>query len=316
VNLAEETNNIDQNKGLVNIPYDCKAKRALDVIKNQYKDVCKIIESDEFPILERVPDQLLIDNWWAQRPFSIDIQLQIPIMNFGTGQFTSKLVQLDHEIFNKPLRRDLIHRAFKYERYKGYIRTHVGKNVTTKSGSGKKPFAQKKTGRARQGQKRAPRMYGGVKAHPDKMQIMEFYPLNKKVMLQAFKAMLSAKLSEGKIRIVDSEKIELPKTHIVQSAADNMALGNKEKVFLVTGYNVCENFKLGARNANYLNWVPANELTISDMLIADKLVFTVDGLRNLIELLTDKTFRFYSHTYHDKLQSELKSEKDLRVIQE
>jgi len=80
----------------------------------------------------------------------------------------------------------------------GYVRTHKGKNLSTTSGSGKKPFGQKKTGRARQGQKRAPRMYGGVKAHPKKMQIMEDYPLNKKVRLQALKALLSARLAEGK----------------------------------------------------------------------------------------------------------------------
>jgi len=109
-------------------------------------------------------------------------------MSWESGEYIGQVIELEKTIFNNPLRRDLIHRVYKYERFKGYFRTHRGKNLSTKSGSGKKPFGQKKTGRARQGQVRAPRMFGGVKAHPKKMQIMEYYPLPRKVMLQAFKA--------------------------------------------------------------------------------------------------------------------------------
>ena len=62
--------------------------------------------------------------------------------------------------------------------------------------------AQKGQGRARQGDKRAPHLYKGGKAHGAKPKVYSF-PLNAKIKLNALKALLSAKMAEGKIRLVD-----------------------------------------------------------------------------------------------------------------
>ncbi len=73
------------------------------------------------------------------------------------------------------------------------------------SGSNRKPFAQKKTGRARQGCIRSPNLYHGGKAHGERPR--EFYfPLNKKIRLLALKSLLTARLIDNKIIIVDQEK--------------------------------------------------------------------------------------------------------------
>ena len=66
--------------------------------------------------------------------------------------------------------------------------------------------AQKGMGRARQGDKRAPHLYKGGKAHGAKPKVYS-YPLNAKIKLNALKALLSAKMAEGKIRLVDDEAI-------------------------------------------------------------------------------------------------------------
>lgn len=68
----------------------------------------------------------------------------------------------------------------------------------------------------------------------------------RKIRLQALKVMLSAKLSEGKIRIVDTEKIEAPKTKLVAQMTDQY--DEKTRLLIVTGYSVDTNFKIAYKN--------------------------------------------------------------------
>ncbi len=70
---------------------------------------------------------------------------------------------------------------------------------------------QKKSGRARQGDKRAPHLYKGGKAHgPVPMDYT--FPINEKVRLLGLKTLLSARLYEEKIILIDTEKLDYPKT--------------------------------------------------------------------------------------------------------
>lgn len=81
-------------------------------------------------------------------------------------------------------------------------------------GSSKKMRPQKGQGTARMGDKKAPHLYRGGKAHGSKPRVFS-YPLNAKIKINALKALLSAKMAEGKIRIVDSEGISQGKTKII-----------------------------------------------------------------------------------------------------
>lgn len=97
------------------------------------------------------------------------------------------------------------------------------------AGSGKKPFRQKGTGQARQGNKRAPGRKGGAKAHGAKIRSLRTQ-LPKKVRLVALKSMLSAKLAEGKLIVVKSDKIPEIKTKHVAKALDHY--GEQKETFL------------------------------------------------------------------------------------
>jgi len=92
-----------------------------------------------------------------------------------------------------------------------------------------------------------------------------------------------------------------------------MTLGERERFLVVTGYNQCENFKLGERNLRYIRPILPNMVTVFEILSEDKLVFTVDGLRSLTERLTDKTFRYHAHAFHNKAVPELKTEENARL---
>lgn len=88
------------------------------------------------------------------------------------------------------------------------------------AGSGNKMRPQKKTGKARMGDKRAPHLKKGGKAHGAKARVFS-YPLNAKIKLKALYALLTAKLAEGKIRIIDNEAIEEHKTKVLRKVLQN-----------------------------------------------------------------------------------------------
>jgi large subunit ribosomal protein L4 len=96
-----------------------------------------------------------------------------------------------------------MHRLYDFRINLNKFTTKVTRNRAMTSGSGIKMRAQKKTGKARMGDKRAPHLKKGGKAHGAKAKIFSYH-LNAKIKLAGLKALLSAKLVEGKVRIVTS----------------------------------------------------------------------------------------------------------------
>lgn len=96
-----------------------------------------------------------------------------------------------------------MHRLYDFRINLNKFTTKITRTRATTSGSGHKMRAQKKSGQARMGDKRAPHLRKGGKAHGAKA-IIYSYHLNAKIKLRALKALLSAKMVEGKIRIVTS----------------------------------------------------------------------------------------------------------------
>jgi len=137
--------------------------------------------------------------------------LQVPIFSMVTGEFKNETIKLDPEIFNQPLRRDLIHNVYHYWKNFGKKTYKLCKRSGDVAGSGKKPRPQKGSGNARQGNKRAHGRVGGGKAWGPVPRDLTF-PINAKVRLLALKSMLSAKLFEDKLVFIDSEALEMPKT--------------------------------------------------------------------------------------------------------
>lgn len=115
------------------------------------------------PQLIRKDDHVLVKQWWSQRPF--DQPLVVPVFSLQDGSYSGRCVTLEEEIFNLPLRRDIIHNVVVWRQKLFKQTTHVTRTKGTTAGSGKKPLKQKGTGRARQGNKRAPGRKGGGKAH-------------------------------------------------------------------------------------------------------------------------------------------------------
>ena len=148
------------------------------------------------------------------------------------------------------------------------------------SGGGRKPWRQKGTGRARQGSTRAPQWtHGGIVFAPKPRDYS--YTLNKKSRRLALKSVLSDKALEQKIVVIDSIKMDAPKTK--EFAAFLAAVGAEKKPLVVTAA-VDQNVVKSGRNIPGCEVTFANLLNVYDVANADKLVVDQAALRKIEEV--------------------------------
>jgi len=148
------------------------------------------------------------------------------------------------------------------------------------SGGGRKPWRQKGTGRARQGSTRAPQWtHGGIVFAPKPRDYS--YTLNKKARRLALKSVLSAKAAEQNIVVIDSIKMEAPKTK--EFAAFLNAVGCNCKTLVVTAA-ADENVIKSGRNISGCEITFANLINVYDILNAKKLVLDKAALAKIEEV--------------------------------
>ena len=192
------------------------------------------------------------------------------------------MCNLDSKNFNLPLRRDIVAKVFHYFNVKGVkkIKMILGKGDV--AGSGKKPVPQKGRGAARQGNKRAPQRKAGGKAHgPVPRDLTE--KINGKLRLKAIQIMLSAKLYEDRIVLLDSEEIEYAKTKYLQEILNPYM---SDKLTFLTGFDTNKNFELAAQNLGNVRVKNPQEFNVTDMLKSDLVFITKEGLQQYEEILS------------------------------
>ncbi len=156
--------------------------------------------------------------------------------------------------------------------------THKSKERNEIARSGKKAFRQKGTGGARRGDMRSPLVKGGGRAFGPKPHPYGF-KLNKKVKDLARKSALSFKAQNGNLIVVESFKFETPKTKEFISVLSNLNIAENKTLFLVGEAN--NNVGLSARNLPKVNFSDARLVNIFDVMHAQKLVITEDGVKAL-----------------------------------
>ena len=148
------------------------------------------------------------------------------------------------------------------------------------SGGGRKPWRQKGTGRARQGSTRAPQWtHGGIVFAPKPRDYS--YTLNKKAKRLALKSVLSAKAAEGNVVVIDSIKMEAPKT---KDFAAFLGAVNAQKKPLVVTAEADANVVKSGRNIPGCEITFANLLNVYDVLNARKLVVDQAALAKIEEV--------------------------------
>ena len=148
------------------------------------------------------------------------------------------------------------------------------------SGGGRKPWRQKGTGRARQGSTRAPQWtHGGIVFAPKPRDYS--YTLNKKAKRLALKSALSAKAAAECVVVIDSIKMESPKTK--EFASFLAAVGAQKKPLVVTAA-ADQNVVKSGRNIPGCQVTFANLINVYDIVNADKLVLDQAALEKIVEV--------------------------------
>ncbi|MGE5503878.1 MAG: 50S ribosomal protein L4 [Actinomycetota bacterium] len=185
-------------------------------------------------------------------------------------------IELSDEVFGVALRTDLLHRMVNWQLAKRQTGNHKTKGISELSGTTKKPYKQKGTGRARQGSLRSPQFRGGatifgpvVRSHA--------HELPKKVRKLALKVALSAKARDGKLVVLDQAKIETPKT---KELATRFAKLGWNSVLVIDG-TVDDKFALASRNIPLVDVLPQMGANVYDILRRDTLVLTKDAVQAL-----------------------------------
>lgn len=186
-------------------------------------------------------------------------------------------IELAEEVFGLAPRADLLQRMVKFQLAGRRSGTHKTKDVSEVSGTGAKPFAQKGTGRARQGQKRAPHQRGGGVAHGPVLR-SHAHSLTKKVRKLALKNALSAKLLEGKLVIVDELKAADTKTKVMASKFKVLGWNS---TLIIDGTEPDTNFALSTRNIPRVDVLPGDGANVYDILRRDVLVLTKSAVESL-----------------------------------
>ncbi len=193
-------------------------------------------------------------------------------------------VDLPEEIFAYPYKEHLVHEAVR--NYLASLRqgTHKTKVRSEVSGSGKKPFRQKGTGRARQGGARPPiHRHGGTVFGPVPRDYS--YKMNTKEKKAALKAALSRRVKEGKFVVVSDMSVDEAKTKSFAQKVANIGVDGKA-LLIDTMENT--NAVLASRNNPKLNFVDALHVNVYDVVNSRYVVLSQAALDRLTEALSNE----------------------------
>jgi large subunit ribosomal protein L4 len=206
-------------------------------------------------------------------------KMKITIVNGNNEKIGN--VELKDEIFGGRVKTDLIWEAVVQENASERRGTHATKNRALVSGSGKKPWRQKGTGRARVGEIRNPLWRkGGIVFGPQPRSYA--FELPRKVKRGALRAALAQKISDGAVIVVDTFTSAERKTK--ETAALLKRLGATGKTLLVD-VSPDDGFSLSARNLAGVKLVRSNQLTARDVMDTTHVIATREAIEKLQESL-------------------------------
>jgi large subunit ribosomal protein L4 len=187
-------------------------------------------------------------------------------------------LDLADEIFGA-VNEDLLWEAVKHYRAAQRAGTHATKNKKLVSGSGKKLWKQKGTGRARVGSIRSPLWRHGGTVHGPQPRSYD-YTFPRKKLLGALRSALAAKFADGKLIVVNAFDVKEPKTKEFRSALDKLKV-DSTVVLVEEAKNANRNLELSSRNIDGLELVRGHEVHPFHLLRYNHVIFAQPALEKL-----------------------------------
>ena len=189
-------------------------------------------------------------------------------------------IELAENVFGIEPNEAIVHSVLKNYLANQRQGTQSTKTRSEVSGGGRKPWRQKGTGRARQGSTRAPQwIKGGIALGPKPRSYR--YTVNKKERRLAIKSVLSSKVLEKELTVLD--KIELKEIKTKSRVKALTALKLEGKTLIVLPEND-KNVVMSARNIEGVKTISANNINVFDLLKYNNLVLPVDTVKKLEEV--------------------------------
>ena len=189
-------------------------------------------------------------------------------------------IELADSVFGIEPNENIVHSVLKNYLANQRQGTQSTKTRAEVSGGGKKPWRQKGTGRARQGSIRAPQwIKGGIALGPKPRSYK--YSVNKKEKRLAIKSVLSSKVLEKELTVVDKLELKEIKTKSMVKALSALKVEGKTLIILPENN---KNVVMSARNIEGVKTISANNINIFDLLKYSNLILPVDTVKKLEEV--------------------------------
>lgn len=193
----------------------------------------------------------------------------------------SGTAQLEDKLFAVEVNEALIHEAIIAQEANGRNLISKTKDRSEVAGTGKKPWKQKGTGRARHGSRRSPIWVGGGITFGPTLARVFGKKINKKARRKALAMLLSDKATEGRLVIVDSFKDIEAKTKAVKSLRSALPGANETALIATTTEE--KNVVLGSSNIPRTQSISVNSLNVRDLSKFTYLILSEEGLKQLTE---------------------------------
>lgn len=188
-------------------------------------------------------------------------------------------MDLNDAVFGVKINEHLVHMAVVQMLANKRQGTQKAKTRSEVSGGGRKPWRQKETGHARQGSTRAPQWKGGGVVFAPVPREYSF-KLNKKEKRAALKSVLTSRVQENKLIVLDELKLDEIKTKKFKEVMDNLKV---EKAMVVIGEQD-QNLICSAKNLPTISMAVADSINVYDILKGDTLVLTKDAVAKIEEV--------------------------------
>jgi len=186
-------------------------------------------------------------------------------------------IDLSDEVFGTEVKEQLLHEVVVAQLASRRQGTHAAKERSAVSGSSKKIYKQKGTGRARHGSIRAPIFVGGGRAHPPKPQDFSYRP-PRRVRTSALRSALSLILKEGRLTILENIDLGEVKTKKLLGVLETLKV---ERGALVVDDKSNENLRLSIRNMEHSQFLPPEGVNVYDLLRYQHLVVSKTAAKAL-----------------------------------
>ncbi|MDR2965236.1 MAG: 50S ribosomal protein L4 [Treponema sp.] len=202
------------------------------------------------------------------------------------SMFTGKelrTIDIDDKVFGLPFNEELVWYAVKNE-----LANKRQGNASTKgraevNGSNARPFRQKGTGRARQGDKKSPLLVGGGTIFGPKPRDFS-YSMNKKAKRQALKSILSLKVQSEMLKIVEDFSVESGKTKDLAKLFENFNHGLRTVLILKDNDPI---LKRAGANIPWLSFLSFNRLRAHDLFYGRQVIMLESAAKNLSEFYSE-----------------------------